>query len=75
MLPPMKIRAKAGALGAVLVLALAATGCSGVNANGSVSPASFFLPGLMRVQPPKPAPADADAPRPTELASVLSREL
>jgi len=27
-------------------------GCGGVNASQSVSPASFFLPGLMRISPP-----------------------
>ena len=31
---------------------LAATGCSGINATGSVSPATFFLPGLMKADPP-----------------------
>jgi len=32
-------------------------GCSGINAGGSVSPASFFLPGLMKADPPAGAPA------------------
>ena len=32
-------------------------GCSGINAGGSVSPASFFLPGLMKDDPPAGAPA------------------
>ena len=31
---------------------LAGAGCSGINASGSVSPASFFLPGLMKADPP-----------------------
>ncbi|MCZ7639041.1 MAG: hypothetical protein M5U12_25135 [Verrucomicrobia bacterium] len=35
-------------------------GCSGINTSQSVSPASFFLPGLMRVDPP-PAP-DGEVP-------------
>ena len=60
------------ALGAVLlVLSGLTAGCSGVNANGSVSPASFFLPGLMRIEPPAPAPADADATKPVEFASAV----
>ena len=32
----------------LLALAFAGAGCSGINASKSVSPASFFLPGLMR---------------------------
>ena len=40
-----------------LVCALMA-GCGGVNASGSVSPASFFLPGIIEHTPERPAPAD-----------------
>jgi hypothetical protein len=38
-------------------LAVANSGCSGVNAQGSVSPATFLLPGLIRNdgQPANPA--------------------
>jgi hypothetical protein len=41
----------------VLILAVAAigTGCSGVNAGGSVSPATFLLPGLGHHSPKPPA--------------------
>jgi len=35
------------------------SGCSGINASQSVSPATFLLPGIMRV---KPQPADPTAP-------------
>ena len=38
------------AMAAVSVLACA--GCGGINANQSVSPASFFLPGLMKADSP-----------------------
>lgn len=38
--------------------ALAGAGCGGINANQSVSPASFLLPGLMR----NDAPAATNAP-------------
>ncbi len=31
-------------------LALLATGCSGINATGSVSPATFLLPGFGKVR-------------------------
>ena len=34
------------------VLALVGAGCGGINASQSVSPASFFLPGLLQVTPP-----------------------
>jgi len=34
------------------VLALVGAGCSGINAGQSISPASFFLPGILRADPP-----------------------
>jgi hypothetical protein len=40
------------------VLALLGAGCGGINASQSVSPASFFLPGLMKNDPP----AETNAP-------------
>jgi hypothetical protein len=41
-------------------LMLACTGCGGVNASQTVSPASFLLPGLLKVDPPMTnAPAAA----------------
>lgn len=36
-------------------------GCSGINASHSISPASFFLPGLLKAEPP-PAPASPIPP-------------
>jgi hypothetical protein len=43
---------------------LVSTGCSGINASGSVSPATFFLPGLMKAEPPAAsnAPLAVSAP-------------
>jgi hypothetical protein len=38
------------ALGSAIILVT--NGCSGINATHSVSPASFFLPGLMKADPP-----------------------
>jgi hypothetical protein len=38
-------------------LMLSSTGCSGVNTGTSVSPASFFLPGLLKAGPPKTNPS------------------
>ena len=51
----------------LVLLALFGAGCSGINAGGSVSPASFFLPGLMKADPPAatPAPVAAAAPSTT----------
>jgi len=43
------------------VIALA-SGCSGINASGSVSPASFLLPGLTETTPNASVPADKAAP-------------
>ncbi len=34
------------------VLALVGAGCGGINASQGVSPASFFLPGILRADPP-----------------------
>jgi hypothetical protein len=48
-------------------LALATSGCSGVNASKSVSPASFLLPGLIRAEPP---PIDPAAPLPEPAPGV-----
>src|SRR5206468_113409 len=52
---------------------LLATGCSGINVSGSVSPATFLLPGLGQarpepVQPTSPVPA-------SEPAHLLARSL
>jgi hypothetical protein len=48
-------------------LPLVVTGCSGLNAGGSVSPASFLLPGLLKNETPTNAPA-LTPPVSTELA-------
>jgi hypothetical protein len=37
----------------VAATALSAAGCSGINTTQSVSPASFFLPGLLKADPPQ----------------------
>ncbi len=41
----------------MVALVLAGTGCAGVNTSQSVSPASFFLPGLLKNDAPTNAPA------------------
>jgi hypothetical protein len=39
-------------------IAVTAVGCSGINTSYGISPASFFLPGLMQNAPPEPSPFD-----------------
>ena len=48
-------------LAPVAVLLLCA-GCGGVNASRSVSPASFFIPGLLKAEPKPPTPDDSVPP-------------
>jgi hypothetical protein len=43
-------------LAMLVTLPLAVAGCGGFNASHSVSPASFFLPGLMKNEVPTKAP-------------------
>jgi hypothetical protein len=40
---------------------LAGAGCSGINAGGSISPATFFLPGILKADPPVANPAPVAA--------------
>jgi len=51
-------------------LALCATGCGGINASQSVSPASFFLPGLLRADPPATNPPVAWSGYSKEMALI-----
>jgi hypothetical protein len=44
------------------ILAMVAVGCSGLAAGGSVSPATFLLPGLMKAEPKAPAGQTVPAP-------------
>ena len=54
---------------------LVGTGCTGINASHSVSPASFFLPGLIQVEPTEPAsPTDPDV-KPVLVAVHLPQDL
>jgi hypothetical protein len=51
-------------LAMLVFVTLSSAGCSGINAGTSVSPASFFLPGLMKADPPPAtdAPVAMSAP-------------
>jgi len=46
-----------------LALLLLAAGCGGISASKSVSPLDFFMPGLLKADPP---PTHPDQPTPTE---------
>jgi hypothetical protein len=48
-------------------------GCSGINAGGSVSPATFFIPGLMKAEPPAATPAPMAATVPSTQLAVASQ--
>ena len=54
-------------LGLIPALLLTCSGCGGVNATGGASPASFFLPGLLKADPPPSHPERAvPLPEPDE---------
>ncbi|MCC7373302.1 MAG: hypothetical protein IT581_01510 [Verrucomicrobiales bacterium] len=69
------------------LLALAAvgalvSGCGGVRGSHSVSPASFFMPGLMQNESPRPLPANpestvspSDASPSTPISGPIARTL
>ena len=53
-------RYRAVSLGAILaVIGLIATGCGGISGSHSISPASFFLPGILHHEPAETRPDDA----------------
>ncbi len=57
-------------LAMLALMLLLGAGCSGINAGGSVSPATFFLPGLMKADPPAATPAPVAAVPVNQLALV-----
>jgi len=54
----------------LILLVVAATGCSGINASKSISPLDFILPGLMKADPP---PAQPDHPLPAESITQVAQ--
>jgi len=58
MLPNMKLGRRLAVIAGSLALGFAAAGCGGVNARGSVSPATFLLPGIL-YRTPEAKPLDA----------------
>jgi len=49
-------------LAVIPAVALMVTGCGGFSASQGVSPASFFLPGLLKADPPPAQPERALPP-------------
>jgi hypothetical protein len=56
------------AMASAMIL-LGATGCGGINASHSISPASFFLPGLLKADP-QPVQPDVTVPKPEPAMQV-----
>lgn len=52
---------------AVVLMAMALSGCGGLNATHSVSPASMLLPGLIHA----PVKEPAQEPRPAEFDEII----
>jgi hypothetical protein len=55
-------------LAIIPAIALLASGCSGFNASGSISPATFLLPGLMKADP---VPMEEQNPPPPTEPEVI----
>jgi hypothetical protein len=53
-------------------LALLAAGCGGIHASKTVSPLDFFLPGLIKADPP-PANSDPRQPAPATAEPVIKQ--
>ncbi len=66
----MKVRQKLLLWMGVATAGLVLTGCGGVNASGSVSPASFFLPGILYRMPEKRAVEAVPAPEVAVIGSM-----
>jgi hypothetical protein len=58
-------------LAILLAAALLGAGCGGVNGSYGVSPASFFLPGLMQNAPTGPSPLELSTNLPPD--SILAQ--
>jgi hypothetical protein len=54
----------------IVALALGCAGCGGISASQSVSPASFFLPGLLKADPPRTNAPVLLPENPVQLATV-----
>jgi len=57
-------------LAAIPAVALLGSGCSGINASQSISPASFFLPGLLQNSPDQSPSQPLDVSRSNQVAKA-----
>ena len=58
---------------APVAMLLLCSGCGGFSGSHSVSPASFFLPGLLKAEPKPPTPDDSvPPPAPVKLFAALN---
>ncbi len=55
----------------VVLVAVLTAGCGGFSGSKSVSPASFFLPGLMDHTTPQPKPGEPTPPTPAAAEAGL----
>jgi hypothetical protein len=67
----MQFRRKIMRVGLLAALLVTGAGCGGFNGSHSVSPASFFLPGLLKADPPPPPP-EIPAPQ-LELTNMVAQ--
>jgi hypothetical protein len=63
----VKLNGKIPQAGLYAAVVMLGAGCSGINASKSISPASFFLPGLLKADPP---PAKPDGVLPADLPAL-----
>ena len=69
----LKFKGKIIALATLPALVLMVGGCGGINTTQSVSPASFFLPGLLKADPPAPLPEALTLPTEPENQVAVAR--
>jgi hypothetical protein len=62
----VKLNRKHKTFASAMVIILLGAGCGGINASHSVSPASFFLPGLLQADPKQPSTAPTIQPGPVQ---------
>ncbi len=70
---PVRFVWKIAAGFAGLLLVLGCTGCGGINTQGTVSPATFLLPGLLRAEPESPPSVDSALPSTPPLTVAQAR--
>jgi hypothetical protein len=62
----VKLNRKCKCVVSVAMLLALCVGCGGINASHTVSPASFFLPGLLQADPKQPSSETVPQPGPVK---------